>query len=129
MYCINCGSKIEEDAYVCDECGFVIKKRSEIIKKREVKSFGIVSTILGIIAFISSLLLFFHDISSVGMYTEILERILFALNYSLFSILISLGSLIFSLVGKKNIYNNIGLVMSLLSLFFIISEFVVVVVY
>ena len=45
------------------------------------KSLGIVSVILGVISLVLSLMLFFHDISSVGMYTEIYERLFYAVNY------------------------------------------------
>ena len=80
-------------------------------------------------ALLSSLMLYFNDISSVGMYTEIYERVSFTFGYTIISILLSMVTLIFSLVSKKNTYSKIGLILSLLSFFFIITEFIVVIIY
>jgi len=132
MFCQNCGNKLDENAYVCINCGVLLKKRSEVKIARENKdtdTIGILSTVLGGISVVLSLMLFFYDISSVGMYTEVYERIFFALEYSLFAILLASVTLILSLLGKKNIYSSIGLVLSLLSFFFIVTEFVVVIIY
>lgn len=134
MFCTNCGNRLDENAYVCVNCGVLLKNRSEnkVVKpkvKINTKTLGVVSTILGGIAMLFSLMLFFHDISSVGMYTEVYERVLYALDYSITAILLSIVALIFSLVGKKNYYSKFGLLLSLLSFFFIITEFIVVVIY
>jgi len=132
MFCQNCGNKIVENAYVCVNCGVILKKRSEpnLVKvKKETNFLGIVSTVFGSFALILSMMLFFYDISSVGMYTEVYERVIFTLNYSMFAILFSSVTLIFSLIGKRNSYSNIGLMLSLISFFFIITEFIVVIIY
>ena len=132
MFCQNCGNKLDEKAYVCVNCGVILKKRSEmkvVKKKKNNIILGILSTVIGIFAFIFSLLLFFNDISSVGMYTEVYERILYILDYALFSILLSSVALILSLTGKRNIYSKIGLFLSFLSFFFIITEFIVAIIY
>lgn len=132
MFCTNCGNKIDENAYICVNCGVLLKGRSEIKVVKEQKDtnvLGIVGLVFGALAMISSLILFFHDISPVGMYTEVYERVFYALDYSLFAILLASVSLILSLIGKKNVYNKCGLCLSLLSFFFIITEFVVVVIY
>lgn len=132
MFCQNCGNKLNDNAYVCLNCGVILKKRSEIKivkEKKDINVIGIVSVVLGLLAVVFSLLLFFHDISPAGMYTEIYERIFFALGYSLFAILLASGTLILSLVSKRNHYSNIGFGLSLLSFFFIITEIVVVVIY
>ena len=132
MYCVNCGNKLDENAYVCVNCGLLLRKRSEVnvVKEnRNTNTSGFVSTIFGVIAIVLSLMLFFHDISLVGMYTEVYERVFFALEYSLFAILFASVTLILSLVGKRNNYSNVGLVLSLLSFFFIITEFLVVIIY
>lgn len=132
MFCTNCGNKLEENAYVCLNCGVILRKRSETMvvkEKGDTQTLGIVSIILGSIAMLLSFMLFFHDISSAGMYTEAYERIFYALDYSLSAILIATVTLIFSLVSKRNTYSNIGLFLAILSFFFIITEVVVVVIY
>ena len=90
---------------------------------------SIVSIVLGVFSILFSIMLFFYDISSVGMYTEIYERIFYALEHSMFAILLSSAALIFSLIQKKSIYNKFGLVLSFLSFFFIITEIIVVIIY
>ena len=132
MFCVNCGNRIDENAYVCVNCGVLLKGRSEpkvVKEKKDNNVLGIISVIFGVLSLFSSLILFFYDISSVGMYTEIHERIFYVLDYSLFAILLSAVTLVLSLVGKKNIYSKYGLILSFLSFFFIITEFVVVVIY
>ena len=90
MYCSNCGNKVDENAYVCVHCGVVLKKRSNNIKYNNNVVFNIFSLIISIIAMISSLSLFFIDISDVGMYTKISERIFYGIGFT--SISISLSS-------------------------------------
>ena len=128
MYCTNCGNKIEEDCYVCVNCGMILKSRS-VDKKNNNNILGVVSTILGCMALILSFMLFFHDIRSVGMYTEVYERIFYTLDYALSAILMSSVTIIFALINKRSVYSNIGLFLSILSFFFIITEFIVVIIY
>jgi len=134
MFCTNCGNKLAENACVCVYCGVLVKNRSENKgvkrkKRTNAKTLGIVSSILAVISLLFSLMLFFHDISSVGMYTEVYERAIYAFDYSLTAIMLSTVSLIFSLIERKNMYSKIGLIISLLSFFFIITEFIVVIIY
>lgn len=132
MFCTNCGNRLDENACVCVNCGVLVRNRSNIKvvkKKKDTKVIGIISVIFGVMAMLSSLMLYFNDISSVGMYTKVYERIAFAFGYTIISILLSTVTLIFSLVSRKNTYSKIGLILSLLSLFFIISEFIVVIIY
>lgn len=132
MFCQNCGNKIDENAYLCVHCGVFLKKRSDVKVvnyKTNNKALGVVGFVLGIVSIVLSIMLFFHDISSVGMYTEIYERIFYVLNYSITAIMMTSVTFIFSLISKKNIYRSIGLLLSLLSFFFIITEIVVVIIY
>ena len=131
MFCQNCGNKIDDNACVCIHCGVFLKKRSDIktINHSNNNALGVVSFILGIVSIFLSIMLFFNDISSVGMYTEIYERVFYALNYSLTAIMMSSVAFIFSLISKKSAYSSIGLLLALLSYFFIITEIVVVVIY
>ena len=126
MYCTNCGSKIEENSYICVNCGTLLRNRSNNIiikqkRKSNIDSLSIVSIVLGVFSILFSIMLFFYDISSVGMYTEIYERIIYVLDYSVSAILLSTVTFIFSLIDKKNVCSNISLLLSLLSFFFIIS--------
>ena len=133
MFCTNCGNRTDENAYVCVNCGVILKGRSEhhvhTNKKNNAAVLGIISMIIGILALLLSMLSFFYDISPVGMYTEIYERVFYALGHLLFSILISSLSLILSLVSKKDNFSRCGLYLSIISFFFIITEFVVVIIY
>lgn len=132
MLCQNCGNKIDDNAYVCVHCGVFLRKRSESNVANHIennKALSIVSLIIGVFSIFLSLSLFFHDISSVGMYTEIYERVFYAINYSITAIMMASVGLIFSLISKKDTYSSIGLMLSLLSFFFIITEIVVVIIY
>lgn len=134
MFCTNCGNRLDENACVCLNCGVLIRNRREnkVVrskKKINIKALGVVSIIFGIISTLFSLMLFFHDISSVGMYTEIFERVFYTIDYSITAIMLAIVTLIFSLVARKNTYSNIGLALSILSFFFIITEFIVVIIY
>ena len=133
MFCTNCGNKTDENAYVCVNCGVILKGRSvqhfHSSKKNNTAVQGIISVVLGILALLFSIMLFFHDISSVGMYTEIYDRIFYAFGYSLFALLLSSISFIISLLSKKNSFSKCGMYLSLISFFFIITEFIVVIIY
>ena len=105
MYCSNCGNKVDDNAYVCVNCGVILKKRTNNIRNIKVKNnnvIGVFSLIFGIISVISSFSLFFYDISEVGMYTKALERIM---------------------------YNKVGVILTIISAFLILSEIFVIVVY
>jgi len=132
MFCTNCGNRTDENAYVCVNCGVILKGRSvHVISKKESNTnvLGIISIIFGGLAMLFSIMLFFSNIFSVGMYTQVYDRIFYTLDYSLFAILLSSVLLILALISKKNIYNKYGLCLSILSLFFIITEFIVVIIY
>ena len=135
MFCTNCGNKLDDNACVCLNCGVLVRNRSDnkvVRPKKKVKintkALGFVSMIFGIISLIFSLMLYFHDISSVGMYTEVFERVIFTFNYSITAIMLFVVALIFSLIAKKNRYGKIGIILSILSFFFIITEFRVVII-
>lgn len=126
MYCSNCGNKVDENAYVCVHCGVVLKKRSNNIKYNNNVVFNIFSLTISIIAMISSLSLFFIDISDVGMYTKISERIFYGIGFTSISISLTVLSLIFALINKKN---KVNLVLTFISIFLILSEIFVIVIY
>lgn len=131
MYCINCGNKVDDDAYVCLNCGVVLKKR--INKSRKIRNktnlFEVIGLIFGIISFVLSFLLFFNDISNVGMYTKVYERIIYGIGYTGHVLFFTIVSLIFALINRKNKLNRVGLVLTLISFFLILSEIFVIVIY
>lgn len=129
MYCSNCGNKVDDNAYVCVNCGVILKKRTNNIRNIKVKNnnvIGVFSLIFGIISVISSFSLFFYDISEVGMYTKALERIMYGLGFASISILFTIISLVFPLIKKDN---KVGVILTIISAFLILSEIFVIVVY
>lgn len=141
MYCTNCGNKVDENAYVCIKCGVIINKdvnnfnniNNNIVKvskkKGDEKATGILSIVFSALAILSCFNCLSTDISEVGMYTEVYEKVAFAIGFNLFSIVFVVISSILSLVNRKSICNKIGLALSILAVFLIISEFVVIIVY
>ncbi len=136
MYCINCGNELDDKADVCLNCGVLVKKVPKKVvnipvkkKKTNTKVGEIITVIVGAISVILSISLFFHDISSVGMYTEVLERVSYTLNYSMLAILFAIATLVLVLVNKKKKNNVLGLGLAIFSLFLIVTEFLVVIIY
>lgn len=131
MYCSNCGNKVDENAYVCLNCGVILKKRVNNVKYKNKNNnfFGIVSLVFSIISFVLSFSLFFYDISEVGRYTKAYERIIYGLGFTGTALLFTIISLIFALINKKDKTNKIGLILTLISIFLILSEIFVIVIY
>ena len=130
MYCSNCGNKVDENAYVCVNCGVILKKRENVKRNKKQNSnvFGMFSLIFSVVAVLSSFSLFFYDISSVGMYTKAYERVIYGIGFTSISIFLTILSLIFALIKKSNL-NKIGLVLTLISVFLILSEILVIIIY
>lgn len=131
MYCSNCGNKVDEKAYICVNCGVILKKNNDVPKKvkKDSNVTGVFSIIFGIIALLISIGLFFIDISNVGMYTEIYEKVAYAIGFVIIPFIFMILSLIFALIKKNKTSNKVGLVMSLISAFLIITEVMVIVIY
>lgn len=137
MYCTNCGNKIDENAYVCVNCGVIIKKdnSNRVVKKvqknkENSNGTGIASIVVALIGILISLYGFiFGDVDAVSLYTKFFERVFFAFGYNLFQLIFMIVSLILSLVNSKNKYNRIGFGLTLGLIFLIISEFVVIIIY
>lgn len=130
MYCSNCGNKVDDNAYVCVNCGVILKKRENVKKNKKQNSnvFGMFSLIFSVVAVLSSFSLFFYDISSVGMYTKAYERVIYGIGFTSISIFLAILSLIFALIKKSNL-NKTGLVLTLISVFLILSEILVIIIY
>lgn len=130
MYCSNCGNKVDDNAYVCVNCGVILKKRENVKRNKKQNSnvFGMLSLIFSVVAVLSSFSLFFYDISSVGMYTKAYERVIYGIGFTSISIFLTILSLIFALIKKSNL-NKTGLVLTLISVFLILSEILVIIIY
>ena len=130
MYCSNCGNKVDDNAYVCVNCGVILKKRENVKRNKKQNSniFGMFSLIFSVVAVLSSFSLFFYDISSVGMYTKAYERVIYGIGFTSISIFLTILSLIFALIKKSNL-NKTGLVLTLISVFLILSEILVIIIY
>ena len=130
MYCSNCGNKVDDNAYVCVNCGVILKKRENVKRNKKQNSnvFGMFSLIFSVVAVLSSFSLFFYDISSVGMYTKAYERVIYGIGFTSISIFLTILSLIFALIKKSNL-NKPGLVLTLISVFLILSEILVIIIY
>lgn len=130
MYCSNCGNKVDDNAYVCVNCGVILKKRENVKRNKKQNSnvFGMFSLIFSAVAVLSSFSLFFYDISSVGMYTKAYERVIYGIGFTSISIFLTILSLIFALIKKSNL-NKTGLVLTLISVFLILSEILVIIIY
>ena len=129
VYCSNCGNKVDEKAYICVNCGVILKNKKTKKIKKDSNLTGVFSIIFGVIGFLISISLFFFDISDVGMYTEISEKIFYAIGYVFIPFVISMISLLFALLKSYKTYNKIGLTLSLISLFLLLTEFIVIIIY
>lgn len=130
MYCPNCGNKVFENAYVCVNCGTILNKEGKTKRVRKKSSVpGILSIFFGILAFVLSIGLFFIDISFIGMYNELEERVFYAIGYVIIPFIFTMLSLIFALIGTSKTSNKVGLWLSLSALFLVITEVVVILVY
>ena len=130
MYCSNCGNKVDDNAYVCVNCGVILKKRENVKRNKKQNSnvFGMFSLTFSVVAVLSSFSLLFYDISSVGMYTKAYERVIYGIGFTSISIFLTILSLIFALIKKSNL-NKTGLVLTLISVFLILSEILVIIIY
>lgn len=130
MYCSNCGNKVDDNAYVCVNCGVILKRRENVKRNKKQNSnvFGMFSLFFSVVAVLSSFSLFFYDISSVGMYTKAYERVIYGIGFTSISIFLTILSLIFALIKKSNL-NKTGLVLTLISVFLILSEILVIIIY
>lgn len=133
MFCHNCGNKLEENTIVCTKCGMVVgrsnyKKNS---KKRINNIRGIISLILGILSILMCFNFLLSDISRFGMYTKITERIYYTIDLVLAPLFLSFITLIISYGGKDSdkALNKVGLFLSIISLFMITFEIVIVMIY
>lgn len=131
MYCSNCGNKVDEKAYICVNCGIILKNdEKKIVQKKENSNgIGIASMIIGILSLFFCLSTFFVDISEVGMYTKLIDRFFYAIGFNLFQIILTIISFCLGMSGRKNSFSRVGIILSFISLFLIVTEFIIILVY
>lgn len=132
MFCQNCGNKLCDEAAVCTKCGVFVSNVKKSCKKKKKKNVsGIISIIFGIVSLISSIFVMVIDISDVGMYVNLFDRLLYALDFLLLPAFIAFIAFLFAMCSdNRNKNSNItGLILSLLSFFFLLTELVVVMIY
>lgn len=130
MYCSNCGDRVSNNDRFCANCGAVLEGRIKRPKKNLKNFCGFVSIVLGVVAFLFCINGYiFGDITSVGMYVKLIDRFFYAVSYNFIQSGITFASLVFALINKKNIYNKIGLGISLVTIFLILTEYVVILIY
>lgn len=136
MYCRNCGNKLNENSYVCLKCGVLVDNNSVIPtrmskekKKNDSNVTGILSIIFSSLAVLDIFDCLTSNISSIGMYTKLLDRFIYLLDFIGFSLTFMIVGFILSLVQKNKTCNKVGLGLSLLALFLILTEVMVVIFY
>lgn len=137
MYCRNCGNKLDDNAYVCVKCGILVDRNDSFIpsrsttkvKKKDTNVTGILSIVFSSLSVLSGFGSLTMDISNVGMYTKVLDKIIYSLDLIGFSLTLMIVSSILALANKGKLCNKIGFSLSLLSLFLIITEVLVVIFY
>lgn len=131
MLCYYCGNKLEKNNIVCPECGKIVE-RNEYRKKinKNINIQGIISFILSVICILMCFKFMLNDISIIGMYTKIMERLYFVFDLVVAPLLLSFITLIISYSGDSDSsLNRISIFLSIVSLFMIIIEIVIVIVY
>ena len=136
MYCRNCGNKLNENSYVCLKCGVLVDNNSVIPtrmskekKKNDSNVTGILSIIFSSLAVLDIFDCLTSNISSIGMYTKLLDKFIYLLDFIGFSLTFMIVGFILSLVQKNKTCNKVGLGLSLLALFLILTEVMVVIFY
>ena len=110
MYCRNCGNKLDENAYVCVNCGVLVdsNKNNNIPSRiyREKKNndsnvTGILSIIFSSLAVLDVFNCLTSDISNIGMYTKMLDRIIYLFDFLSFSLMFMVVGFILSLICES----------------------------
>ena len=130
MYCRNCGNEIDDNAVVCVKCGVFVSNqniKANIIKKKESNSTGIISIIIGIISFYLAIRVMITGVGNVSMMV-MEEKIIYGINLIIEPFIWAFISFLIAIGGKNRnrTSNIIGLSIALLSIFFLLTEIVMV---
>ena len=125
MFCYNCGNELDNNTKICNKCGAMLKTN------RSINIRGVISLMLGIISIIMCFNFLLMDISKVGMYTKVFERLYYAFNLVMAPFFLSVITLIISYSGKDSdkALNKTGLFLSIISLLIVTLEIVIVIIY
>ncbi len=114
MYCINCGHKLDDGAYVCVKCGKIVdrsfEKRGNVVVKRKDDAVGISGMVCSILGLLWSL--FFMDIDNLDVTGDNVYRLFYAFGYLLFPLLLVIAGLIMSVISRRkvsNVFNIVGI--------------------
>lgn len=137
MYCRNCGNKLDDNAYVCVKCGVLVNAKSNVIPirtarkkdKEDSNATGILSIIFSSLAVLYGFNALTTNIDDIGMYIKIWDRLVYLLDLVGLSLTFMIVGFILSLINKRKTCNKVGLGLSLLALFLILTELMVVFLY
>lgn len=133
MYCHNCGNKLEKNAAVCVKCGVFVNEENKTInkhnKKRNNNYAGLASIIFGVISFCLTIKVMISGIGNVDMMI-VEDRIIYGVNLIANPFILAFIGFLIAIVSKNRdkTSNIIGLSLSLLSMFFLLTEIVMVLV-
>ena len=118
--------RTQKNGYISDINGDNYQKTNRSINIR-----GVISLMLGIISIIMCFNFLLMDISNVGMYTKVFERLYYAFNLVMAPLFLSVITLIISYSGKDSdkALNKTGLFLSIISLLIVTLEIVIVIIY
>ena len=127
MYCNNCGNKLDSMSVICPKCGLLVGRSQykKIKKKNESNVRGFISLFFGVVCLLMCFNFILKDISNVGMYVNIKDRLLYAVDLVLAPLLLSFISLIISCTNKRydNNFKKMGIFFIIMSLLFIFLFF------
>lgn len=131
MYCCNCGNKLDDNAVVCVKCGVSINNNNLTVnnssRKKESNHAGIISIIIGIISFCLTIKVMTNGIGNISM-MNMEEKVVYGIKLVINPFIWAFISFL-SAIGSKNrnrMSNIIGLSLSLLTIFFLLTEIVMV---
>lgn len=131
-FCYNCGNEVDEKAVVCVKCGVAIEPVTN--KKGSGKS--ITSLVLGIIGLVFALLVLLGmsdaEISLDLINTSLSYKISYGIGFILIQASLGILGLCFGVSDRKdgkNGKNNAGIILSIITLFICIIQFIIVLCY
>ena len=149
MYCSNCGTKVEENARFCANCGYALNGKEEsvtnnnsvVVQSVPGSGTATASMVLGILAIISGIITFFIAVSiSTYMTVNHLAHEYISYTYNdelmVMAIMVIFVPAVLSIIGFclaissrgkiKNGSNTAGLVLNIITILLCIAEFVMV---
>ncbi len=118
MYCINCGHKLDDEAYVCVKCGKIVDRgivnsENMVVKKKD-DVVGISGMVCSILGFVFSLLIMDYD--NIDVMGDTWSHLWYAVGYLFVPLSLVIAGLVMSVVSRKkasNAFNMAGIYVSL----------------